>query len=75
VVRVWRDSAAERGGLRVGDRILAIDAARITSQDDMVSRLRLAPATIAVDVERRGRIEHLHLEAGTAQEKGPVTGP
>jgi Zn-dependent M28 family amino/carboxypeptidase len=75
VVRVWRDSAAERGGLRVGDRILAIDAARITSQDDMVSRLRLAPATIAVDVERRGRIEHLQLEAGTAQEKGPVTGP
>jgi hypothetical protein len=41
----------------------------------MVSRLRLAPATIAVDVERRGRIEHLQLEAGTAQEKGPVTGP
>ena len=75
VVRVWRDSAAERGGLRVGDRILAIDAARITSQDDMVSRLRLAPTTIAVDVERRGRIEHLQLEAGTAQEKGPVTGP
>ena len=75
VVRVWRDSAAERGGLRVGDRILAIDAARITSQDDMVSRLRLAPTTIAVDVERRGRIEHLHLEAGTAEEKGPVTGP
>jgi hypothetical protein len=26
-------------------------------------------------VERRGRIEHLQLEAGTAQEKGPVTGP
>lgn len=75
VVRVWRASAAERGGLRVGDRILAVDAARITSQDDMVSRLRLAPATISLDVERRGRIEHLQLEAGTAHEKGPLTGP
>ena len=63
VVRVWRSSAAERGGLRVGDRILAIDAARIISQDDMVSRLRLAPATVSLDVERRGRIEHLRLDA------------
>ncbi len=75
VVRVWRSSAAERGGLRVGDRILAIDAARITSQDDMVSRLRVAPATIALDVERRGRVEQIHLADDTAHEKGPLTGP
>jgi len=75
VVRVWRSSAAERGGLRVGDRILAIDAARIVSQDDMVGRLRLAAATVALDVERRGRVEHLQLDAGTAHEKGPLTGP
>jgi hypothetical protein len=75
VVRVWRSSAAERGGLRVGDRVLAIDAARIISQDDMVSRLRLAPSTIFLDVERRGRVEHVRLDAGTDHEKGPLKGP
>jgi len=80
VVRVWRDSAAERGGLRVGDRILSIDSARIASQDDMVGRLRTAGATVELDIERRGRIVRLVLasaaggEQASAHEKGPREG-
>jgi Zn-dependent M28 family amino/carboxypeptidase len=80
VVRVWRESAAERGGLRVGDRILTVDSARIVSQDDMVGRLRTAGPAVELDVERRGRIMRVALAAAgageaSAHEKGPREGP
>jgi len=70
VVRVWRESAADRGGLRVGDRILTIDSSRIVSQGDMVERLRTAGPTVEIDVERRGRIARLMLAQAMNSEPG-----
>ncbi|MFM8734118.1 MAG: M20/M25/M40 family metallo-hydrolase [Pirellulales bacterium] len=61
VVRVWRGSPAANAGLAAGDRILTIDGARITSQDDMIARLKTAGPRAAVDVERRGHIVRLEL--------------
>ncbi len=63
VVRVWRDSPASQAGVRTGDRIIAIDDARIASQDDMLARLKDAEATTYLDVERQGRIVRLVLHA------------
>lgn len=61
VVLVRRGSAAERGGVAVGDRVLTVDSVRITSQDDMVARLRGGSRSVGIDVERRGRIVRLTL--------------
>jgi len=65
IVRVWNDSPASRAGAMAGDRILAVDDARITSHADMLERLKAAGTTAAIDVERRGRVTRLELrEAG-----------
>ena len=61
VVRVWRDSPASLAGLMPGDRIIAIDDARIASHDDMLARLKAAGATAVIDVERRGHVTRLEL--------------
>jgi Zn-dependent M28 family amino/carboxypeptidase len=61
VVRVWRESPAAMAGLAAGDRILTVDGARITSQDDMIARLNAAGSPAALDVERRGRIVRLEM--------------
>lgn len=61
VVRVWRESPAAMAGLAAGDRILTVDGARITSQDDMIARLKAAGSPAALDVERRGRIVRLEM--------------
>jgi Zn-dependent M28 family amino/carboxypeptidase len=61
VVRVWRDSPASLAGLMPGDRIMAIDDARIASHDDMLARLKAAGATAVIDVERRGHVTRLEL--------------
>ena len=61
VVRVWRESAAARAGIASGDRILTVDGARITSQDDMIARLTAATDRVAVDLERRGRIVRVEM--------------
>jgi hypothetical protein len=63
VVRVWKDSPAAQAGLLAGDRVLAIDAVRITSQEDMLARLRAAGPQVGIDLERRGKFVHLDLHA------------
>jgi membrane-associated protease RseP (regulator of RpoE activity) len=61
VVRVWRDSPAAAAGALAGDRVMTVDGTRISSQDDMIGRLRGATVMTAIDVERRGRIVRLEL--------------
>ena len=61
VVRVWRDSPASVGGLLAGDRIVAIDDARIASHDDMLARLKAAGSTTVIDIDRRGHVTRLEL--------------
>jgi hypothetical protein len=40
---------------------MTVDGTRISSQDDMLGRLRGATVVTAIDVERRGRIVRLEL--------------
>jgi hypothetical protein len=44
-----------------GDRIMAIDDARISSHADMLERLKAAGSTAVIDVERRGHVTRLEL--------------
>jgi hypothetical protein len=62
VVRVAPDSPAAAAGLLPGDRLLAVDAAPVTNQADMVARLQAAGPRVVVDVERRGRFTQVTLE-------------
>jgi hypothetical protein len=61
IIRVWRDSPAHRAGVMPGDRIMAIDDARISSHADMLERLKAAGTTTVIDVERRGHVTRLEL--------------
>jgi hypothetical protein len=61
IIRVWRDSPANRAGMMPGDRIMAIDDARISSHADMLERLKAAGTTTVIDVERRGHVTRLEL--------------
>jgi hypothetical protein len=44
-----------------GDRLMAINDARVSSHDDMLERLKAAGTTAVVDVERRGHVTRLEL--------------
>lgn len=61
VVRVSPDTPAHFAGLRLGDRIMAIDAEPLVDQDDLIRRLGSLPrpATITLDVERDGKMIRL----------------
>jgi hypothetical protein len=56
IVRVAPGSPAERAGLAVGDRVTTIDGMSIRDQADMLSRFAAAGSTVAVAVERKGRL-------------------
>ncbi|MFM8953616.1 MAG: M20/M25/M40 family metallo-hydrolase [Planctomycetaceae bacterium] len=63
IVRVSPGSPAAAGGLQPGDRLIAIDGGAITSQDDMLARLRAAGTTTTIDVDRRGAILQVTLRS------------
>lgn len=66
VVRVSPGSPAAAGGLQPGDRLIAIDGAAISSQEEMLARLRAAGPTVTLDVDRRGTLMQATLGAGTS---------
>lgn len=68
--------AAEKAGLQVGDRILAIDDRPVSDWMDWVGRLRASPEkTLKLDVMRRGEPVSLSLTPSRKQqESGPDTG-
>lgn len=61
VVRVSPNTPAERGGFRIGDRVVAIDQQPLIDQDDMVARLAQATDRVDVGIEREGRLLELRL--------------
>jgi predicted metalloprotease with PDZ domain len=63
IVRISAGSPAARAGLALGDRIAAIDGKDLISQADMVARLAAAGNRVAVDVDRKGRIVRLEMNA------------
>lgn len=57
VVRVSPDTPASRGGVKLGDRIVAIDQQPLADQDDMVARLAAAAAhRVDVTIDRDGKL-------------------
>lgn len=57
VVRVSPDTPASRGGVQLGDRIVAIDQQPLADQDDMVAKLTTAPAhAVSITVDRDGQL-------------------
>jgi len=62
VIDVAVESAASRAGLRAGDRILAIDGRRVTSQDQMVDWLARAAEECLIEVDRRGVATSLQMK-------------
>ena len=63
VIDVARESPAAQAGLRAGDRLRAIDGARIKDQAGMVKALAAAGDECLIEVDRRGIVEVLLLQA------------
>jgi len=65
IVRITANSPAAQAGLTLGDRVIAIDGTAVTNQADMIARLAAAGSSVAIDVDRKGRI--VRLDMATAQ--------
>ena len=65
IVRITANSPSAQAGLMLGDRVIAIDGTAVTNQADMVARLAAAGSSVAIDVDRKGRI--VRLDMATAQ--------
>jgi len=65
-VRVSPETPAERGGIRLGDRILAVDHRPLADQDEMVQQLINAPDRVNITIERSGKLVEMVLTAESA---------
>ena len=61
--------AAERAGLRVGDRVIAVDGDDVTQWQEVVAAVRARPSQrIAFDIERAGARSTVSLTTDSVQE-------
>jgi regulator of sigma E protease len=59
---VQKDSAAQKAGLQVGDRIVKVDGQPLLNWHTFVKQVRERPnESIALDIERNGNIQSLQL--------------
>lgn len=73
--RVLADSAADKAGLQVGDRILAADNLPISGWQQWVSYVRVRPdIQIALDVEREGQLITLDITPALTDSNGEKVG-
>ena len=63
IVRITAASPAAQAGVMLGDRVIAIDGTAVTNQADMVARLAAAGSSVAIDVDRKGRVVRLDMAA------------
>jgi regulator of sigma E protease len=69
------DQAAARGGLRPGDRIVAIDGQPLATWTDVVERIRAAPGKpLRMDVQREGQRLALTVTPKAERERGELVG-
>lgn len=66
VVRVTTGSPMAKGGVMLGDRVVAIDGMPLADQPDMLAKLAAAGDHIEIDVDRKGRRLRLAVSAGAA---------
>jgi len=63
IVRIAAGSPAAQAGMMLGDRVIAIDGTVVTNQADMVARLAAAGSSVAIDVDRKGKVVRLTMAA------------
>jgi hypothetical protein len=63
IVRITAASPAAQAGVMLGDRVIAIDGTAVTNQADMVARLAAAGSSVAIDVDRKGKVVRLDMAA------------
>ena len=63
IVRIAAGSPAAQAGMMLGDRVIAIDGTVVTNQADMVARLAAAGSSVAIDVDRKGKVVRLAMAA------------
>ena len=63
IVRITAGSPAAQASMMLGDRVLAIDGTAVTDQADMVTRLATAGSHVAIDVDRKGKIVRIDMDA------------
>ena len=68
IVRITHGSPAAQGGLMMGDRVLAVDGTAVADQADMVTRLAAAGNRVELDVDRRGRVTRIVMDAMDAMD-------
>jgi regulator of sigma E protease len=69
--RIVAGSAAERAGLRAGDRVLAIDDVPVTTWEDLVRAVRAQPiGTLEFRIEREGAVHELRVSPDSVAEGG-----
>ena len=61
IVRIAAGSPAAQAGMMLGDRVIAIDGTVVTNQADMVARLAAAGSSVAIDVDRKGKVVRLRM--------------
>jgi regulator of sigma E protease len=75
ISKVLPDSAAARAGLRAGDRILSVGGRPVKTWQDWVSVIRDQPgATLAVTIERTGKLLAVSLVPARVEEGGMAVG-
>jgi S1-C subfamily serine protease len=63
IVRIAAGSPAAQAGMMLGDRVIAVDGTVVTNQADMVARLAAAGSSVAIDVDRKGKVVRLAMAA------------
>ncbi|MGH8697570.1 MAG: RIP metalloprotease RseP, partial [Burkholderiales bacterium] len=72
--KVVPGSVAERAGLAEGDRVVAIDGARVASWEALVAKVRASPGrALVLEVERDGRRRGIELTPEAATQQGAET--
>jgi regulator of sigma E protease len=72
---VLPDDAAAKGGMQVGDRILAIDGRPVTRWTEVVDGVRASPAKpLRIDVQRDGQRRTLTVTPRSEREEGKLVG-
>jgi hypothetical protein len=69
VVRISPGTPAERGGLQIGDRIVAINQQPLESQDDMVVGFTHADDQVTLTLDRQGRLCDVELNAAAPSDR------
>lgn len=69
IAGIMGNSPAAKGGLKIGDRVLAVDGKEIASRDELtgIVKTRKAGDKLTLTVEREGKPEEIEVELAAAE--------